>query len=72
MRTHPHADAVYRVLRLSNGSFGVEVQIPERYPTTVSSFDTEAAADAWITRTKERVAAQTAPRNWFRKSAPGE
>jgi hypothetical protein len=71
MKTHPHAEAVYRVVSLPDGNFGVEVTIPERYPTTVSSFDTEAAAEAWITRTKERVVAQSAPRNWFRKSQPG-
>jgi hypothetical protein len=71
MKTHPHAEAVYRVVHLADGNFGVEVTIPERYPTTVSSFDTEAAAEAWITRTKERVVTQNAPRNWFRKSQPG-
>jgi hypothetical protein len=71
MRTHPHADAVYRVVRLPSGAFGVEVKIPESYPTTVSSFDTEAAAEAWIVKNKERVETQVAPRNWFRRSAPG-
>lgn len=71
MRTHPHAEAVYRVLLLPDGTFGIEVKIPDRYPTTVSSFETEEAAEAWITRAKERVEAQNTPRNWFRRSAPG-
>jgi len=71
MRTHPHAEAVYRVLRLPDGTFGIEVKIPDRYPTTVSSFETEEAAEAWIARAKERVEAQSVPRNWFRRSAPG-
>jgi hypothetical protein len=68
MRTHPHAEAVYTVVQLPSGAFGVEVKIPESYPTTVSSFDTEAAAEAWIARNKERVVAQNVPRNWFRRS----
>ena len=59
------------MLRLPDGNFGVEVKIPERYPTTVSSFETEAAAEAWIARAKERVEAQNTPRNWFRRSPPG-
>jgi hypothetical protein len=68
MRTHPHAEAVYSVVRLPTGAFGVEVKIPDRYPTTVSSFDTEAAAEAWIAQAKQRVEAQAVARNWFRRS----
>ena len=41
MRTHPHAEATYRVVALSGGVFGVEITIPDRSPTTVSSFATE-------------------------------
>ena len=48
-KTHPHAAATYRVIRLDGGSFGVEVKIPDSYPTTVSKFGTEADAEAWIT-----------------------
>jgi hypothetical protein len=68
MRTHPHAEATYRVVPLSGGGFGVEVSIPDRLPTTVSSFDSEAAADAWIARTKERVATEGASGKWFKRS----
>jgi hypothetical protein len=70
MRTHPYAEATYRVIRLSGGAFGVEVKIPESFPATVSSFDTEAAAEAWIVRNKQRVIEQSEPRNPFRKSQP--
>ncbi len=70
MRTHPHAEATYRVVPLSGGGFGVEVSIPDRLPTTVSSFDSEAAADAWIARTKERVATEGASGKWFKR--PGD
>jgi hypothetical protein len=70
MRTHPYAEATYRVIRLSGGAFGVEVKIPESHPATVSSFDTEAAAEAWIAQNKQRVLEQSLPRGPFRKSAP--
>ena len=67
MRTHPHAEATYQVVPLADGAFGVEVRIPDTSPTTVSSFDTEAAAEAWIARTKERVATEGAAGKWFQR-----
>jgi hypothetical protein len=70
MRTHPYAEAAYRIVRLPDGAFGVEVKIPESHPATVSSFDTEAAAEAWIARNKQRVQEQSVPRHAFRRSAP--
>lgn len=70
MRTHPYAEAVYTVIHLSDGSFGVQVKIPDSNPTTVSRFETEAAAEAWIAHNKQRVIEQSAPRNPFRKSQP--
>jgi len=70
MRTHPHAEATYRVVSLSGGAFGVEVSIPDRSPTRVSPFDTEAAAEEWIERTKRRVASEGETGKWFRRG-PG-
>jgi hypothetical protein len=70
MRTHPYAEATYRVIHLPDGAFGVEVRIPESNPATVSSFETEEAAEAWIARNKQRVIEQSASRNSFRKSQP--
>ena len=71
MRTHPYAEAIYRVVALTGGAFGVEVKIPESNPVTVSSFETKADAEAWITRNKQRVIEQqNQPRNRFRKSQP--
>ena len=52
---HPHSEATYRVVPLNDGSFGVEVVIPETHPTKVSPFATEPDADAWIVRHKSRV-----------------
>ena len=67
MRTHPHSEATYRVVALSGGGFGVEVTIPDRYPTTVSSFESESAAEAWVARDKERVETESASGKWFRR-----
>jgi len=68
MRTHPHAEASYRVVALSSGAFGVEVTIPDSYPTTVKSFATEADAVEWIARSQERVAAEGQSGRWFKKA----
>ena len=54
-RLHPHAEATYSVVRLGDGSFGVEVIVPETYPTRVSHFTTEIAARAWIATHKMQV-----------------
>jgi len=70
VRTHPYAEAVYRVIELPGGAFGVEVKIPDSNPTTVSSFATEAAAEAWIARNKQRIIERSEPRNPFRRSQP--
>jgi hypothetical protein len=59
MRMHPHAEANYQVIPLDDGSFGVEVTIPDSQPTTVTKFHSEDAAEAWITDHQERVQVQT-------------
>ena len=66
-KTHPHAEASYRVVSLADGSFGVEVSIPDSYPTTVSPFAAEADAEAWIAKHKLRVEADSATNTWFRR-----
>ena len=71
MRTHPHAEASYRVTPLASGTFGVEVAIPGTCPTTVSSFATEAAAQAWIARDKSRVQSESQTGKWFQKTRQG-
>jgi len=66
-RTHPHAEASYRVVSLADGAFGVEVTIPDTHPTTVSSFATKADAEAWIAKHKTRVEAESSANTWFRR-----
>jgi hypothetical protein len=68
-KIHPHAEATYRVVRLDDGSFGVEVNIPDSHPTRVSMFKTEADAEAWIVEHRRRVQAQTGSGRWFRPSS---
>jgi len=65
-RTHPHAEASYRVIALENGSFGVEVSIPDSHPTTVSMFKTKVDAEAWIAEHQRRVLSQTQSGRGFR------
>ncbi len=67
-KTHPHAEASYRVIPLDSGGFGVEVSIPDSHPTKVSPFATEADAKAWIEEHRRRVQAQTQSGGWFRRS----
>jgi hypothetical protein len=65
-KTHPHAEASYRVIPFADGSFGIEITIPDSYPTTVSKFKTEADAEAWIVEHQRRVQSQTQSGRWFR------
>jgi hypothetical protein len=71
MRTHPHAEAAYRVVATADGAFVVEVTIPDTHPATVSSFPTVEAAEAWIARTKERVAAEEQAGRWLQRPTRG-
>ena len=65
-RRHPQAEATYRVIPLDNGSFGVEVTVPDTQPTKVSSFQTEADAETWIAEHKRRVLSQIQAGRGFR------
>ena len=71
-RTHPHAEATYSVVPLADGTFRVEVVIPESYPTKVSPFSTEADAEAWIAEHRRRVECERLSSRWFRSSGTSE
>jgi hypothetical protein len=49
-KTHPHAEATYRVIAFEDGSFAVEVAIPDTNPTTVRPFKSEADGHERIVR----------------------
>ena len=68
-KTHPHAEATYRVIPFENGSFGVEVSIPDSHPTRVSMFKTEAEAEAWIAEHRRQVESQTQSGRQLRRSS---
>jgi len=59
-RRHPHADAQYRVYRTDDGAFGIEVSLPDVFPTRITSFPTRAAANQWIEVHKTTVERQGA------------
>ena len=67
-KTHPHAEATYRVIPFDEGSFAIEVRIPDSYPTKISPFATEADAEAWIADHQRRIEAQMQPGGWSRRT----
>ena len=70
-RTHPHSEATYTVVPLDDGTFGVQVAIPETYPTTVKPFPSAEEAEAWIAKHKTQVEAGAAGGQWFRRTGGG-
>jgi hypothetical protein len=67
-RTHPHAEATYRVIPTDDGAFAVEVSIPETHPAKVSPFATQDDAKAWIAEHRRRVQSENEPSRWFRSA----
>jgi hypothetical protein len=66
--THPHAEAIYRVVPLpKEGRFGVKVVIPDTHPTIITEFATEAEAEVWIARHKSQVEANALSGSTFRR-----
>ena len=62
-----NCEAAFRIFRRDDESFAIEVEIPEAPPTTVSSFDTEQAAELWIDAFRKRVEeSQTRRPTYFR------
>ena len=57
---------------LADGTFSVEVVIPESYPTKVSPFSTEADAEAWMAEHQRRVQSEKLSSRWFRSSCSSE
>lgn len=63
-KTHPYADATYRVVRQPDASFWAEVTIPGQSPAFVTGFATAVGAEAWIDRHKQQVADYRPPQRW--------
>ncbi len=56
---------------MADGAFGVEIVIPDSYPTKVSRFATEEAAEAWIAQNRKRVQSEILAQKWFQKTRQG-
>ena len=68
---HPHAQATYRVVAVKDGRFGVEITIPDTFPTLVTSFASEADSEDWIAQHKRQVEQQSLQRRtWRSRTAP--
>ena len=68
-KSDPAAQASFRLVPQQDGSYGVEVTIPETYPTMVTGFADAEAAESWIVKYKERVEAGPPSRRRWRASA---
>jgi hypothetical protein len=53
---HPHLGATYKIIRMKDKSYGVEVSIPDAFPATVTGLATRADAERWIERHKNEIA----------------
>src|SRR5215467_11090094 len=65
--SHPFAEAAYRVIPAADSAFAVEVSIPGSYPTKVSPFSTEGAAETWIAGHRLRVQSSELSKPYFRR-----
>lgn len=73
-RRHPYADAQYRLFKLDDGQFGIEVSIPDFSPTKVTSFPSRKAAKQWAEdhkATVERQGTQLPRLTYVRRFARG-
>jgi hypothetical protein len=72
MPEHPHAEATYKLIPQTDGTFAVEIAIPDAQPAKVSGFDTREKAEAWIDRHKANVAtgSLSPPRPNWRTAKP--
>jgi hypothetical protein len=54
-KSHPHAEASYRVMPLDGGVFGVELVIPDMHPTMLTGSISQEAAKAWIANHEQQL-----------------
>jgi len=60
-------DTTFRIFLMDDKSYGIEVTIPDSFPTTVKSFASEAAAESWIANYQTRLAEKTTRKTWRRR-----
>ena len=64
-------ETTFRIFLMDDKSYGIEVTIPDSFPTTVKSFPTEEAAESWIANYRTRLSEKTTRKTWRRRQAPG-
>jgi hypothetical protein len=62
----------FRIFLMDDQSYGIEVMIPDSFPTTVKSFASEAAAEDWIANYQTRLAEKTTRKTWRRRQPATE
>jgi hypothetical protein len=64
---HPHLGATYKVIRMKDKSYGVEVAIPGAFPATITGLATKEDAERWIERHKNEIAKGVPQRLTFKE-----
>lgn len=74
---HPHIvvmttqeitpETAFRIFLQDDQSYAIEVTIPDSFPTIITRFDTEAAAEKWIAGYHARLEAKPARKSWGRR-----
>ena len=64
-REHPHLGATYKITRMNDRSYGVEVSIPDAFPATITGLATKEDAERWIERHKNEIARGAPQRSTF-------
>jgi hypothetical protein len=62
-KQHPHFGATYKIVRLIDDTFGVEVTIPGAPFVNVTGFGTEGLAAAWVADHEREIATGTMARS---------
>lgn len=57
----------FRIFIQDDKSYGIEVTIPDSFPTTVKSFASEEAAEAWIANYQVRLSEKATRKTWRRR-----
>jgi hypothetical protein len=73
VQPHPHAGAIYTIIARDDGVFEIEVTLPGAGSlVTITCLRTRAAADRWIARHQEAIAAGAPEkrRSFFKPAKP--
>ena len=63
---HPHLGATYKIIRMKDKSYGVEVSIPDAFPAMITGLATKEDAERWIERHRNEIAKGVPQRSTFK------